>query len=87
MLDTLKEELTKKPEQLNEKQLGQATALANILTGMRRVSFMIFYLLASMSVIYIIKQTNVVSPVPEIVSIILIIFIIFKIRDLIRGTI
>jgi hypothetical protein len=86
-IDMLKGEFTKTPEQLTEKQLGTAKTLANIFSFIRRAIYF-FFDVSSAVVVYMLME--VFSPDPLILNIVLvflIVYSIFKIRDLLRGTI
>lgn len=88
MFDALKGELTKQPHELPAEKLKQAEGLAKILTEFRKVLYLFFYFMA---VVAILSVLNTYNSAPEIiktiVGILLAIFLLFKVRDLIRGKI
>ena len=80
------DEFTKKPEDLTPEKLQQAKGLASIITGIRKGAYFIFYLLSSIVILGFIHGT--IPLLAEYCAmIILLIFMLFKFRDLIRGTI
>jgi hypothetical protein len=88
-VDKLKSEFTKTPEQLTEKQLGQATWLANAFTSLRRVVYFIMPVFGIIAAIVFANRTYNSSPYifSTILWILFVIYLIFKSRDLIRGKI
>jgi len=88
-VDKLKSEFTKTPEQLNEKQLGQATWLANVFTSLRRAVYFIMPIFGIIAAIVFTNRTYDSSPYifSTILWVLFVIYLIFKSRDLIRGKI
>ena len=82
----LKQQVTMKPEQLTKDKLEQAKGLASVLTGIRKGVYFAFPLFTTAVVI-----TYVKSMIPEygywFLIVMLIVYGLFKLRDLIRGTI
>ena len=91
MFDTLKEELTKTPEQLSPEKLNKAKSLATNLTMIRKIIYYGVELITSLVIFNYIQELTYGAPLGFIiniaVSIMFLIYIIFKTRDFLRGTI
>jgi prepilin signal peptidase PulO-like enzyme (type II secretory pathway) len=86
MFDNLKAELKRQPHELEPEKLKQAQGLAKVLTILRKAVSFLFYGLMTVVVIEFFKPY-----MPDYLILILtilgIIFVLFKFRDYIRGTI
>jgi len=94
MFDDAKRILTAKPEHLPEKDLGRAKALGNALTGLRKITYLLFAALSAVAgwaVFHTLITLQNANPIIEFIDVALIvllaIYILFKARDFIRGTI
>ena len=86
MWDGLKEEFTKRPEELNSSQLAKATKLANVFTTLRKFLYCFFSITSMMAVVWMFFNiTDIMSTTA--VLILGIIYSLFKVRDFFRGTI
>ena len=83
----LKKEFAKKPEELNEKQLKKATTMATFLTNIRKVSYFFFSVLLVIVVYSAIQNYNLPWIITTISNGVLGVYLLFKLRDFLRGTI
>jgi hypothetical protein len=82
----MKGQLTMKPEQLQTAKLEQAKGLATVLTGVRKGLYFAFPLFTTAIVIDYVSST-VTEYGYGFLVVMLIAYALFKLRDLIRGTI
>jgi len=80
----IKEEFTKKPEELTESQLKKAEGLAGILTSIRQVSYFAVDILVMGWVFYTLHNF-VIFPINIVLIAIGVMYTLFKLRDFIRG--
>jgi hypothetical protein len=80
-------EFTKKPADLSETQLKKAKGMAEFLTIIRKLSYFFFSVVVVIVVYSAIQNYNILDIFKIIANIILSIYLLFKLRDLIRGTI
>jgi len=85
-IDLLKGEFTRKPEELQPKQLEKAQGLASILTIFRKFLYLFFSLGCGLVFLYVASQL-VIEPIPTFIAVLLVPYMLFKFRDYIRGTI
>jgi len=82
----LKNEFTKKPEDLTESQLKKASGLANILTSIRQVSYFSIEMIVMMWVVYTLYNM-LIYPIDILLILVGVAYGIFKLRDFVRGDI
>jgi len=87
MFDTLKGEFTKTPEQLDAKKLEQAKRLAAKLTDLRKFLYLFFSFGTVVSLIGVAAFAGVDGIIQLILASLSILYLLFKVRDYIRGTI
>lgn len=86
-VESLASELTKNPEELKPDQLEKAKGLANVFTEVRKALYLFFYIAAVGTILSVLSSNMAPDIIKLIVTILLVIFLLFKIRDLIRGKI
>ena len=85
-IDILKGEFTRKPEELPEGKLKTAQSLSGRLTQLRKFLYFFFSVgIAFMFLMY--ANSFVAEPFQIILWVLTIFYMLFKIRDYIRGTI
>lgn len=85
-IDLLKGEFTRKPEELQPKQLEKAQGLASILTIFRKFLYLFFSIGTAFVFLYVISL-QAIEPIPTFIAVLLVPYMLFKFRDYIRGTI
>jgi len=85
-IDAIKGEFTKIPEELSEGKLKAATSLGTRLTQLRKFLYLFFSVgIAFMFLMY--ADSFVSEPFQIILGILYMFYVLFKVRDYIRGTI